>query len=73
MFCRRCYADMTGSLNYRCTSCGRRSDRTRPRSMLTRPFPDARKIAWQVTGTTALGCAAACFVAVFQLVRTSGH
>lgn len=74
MYCRKCYASLELAQEMRaCLVCQRPFDPAKPRTYLSKPFPSAWKIVWQVVLTTLVGIAAAYGVSMFQLAAASGH
>ena len=73
MYCRNCYADLTGAAEPLCPKCGSTFDPDDPGSTLRRPFPSRGRIVGHVIATTVFGVLAAFVVAFHQLARSSGH
>ena len=73
MYCKRCYADLSGAKEPNCPACGRAFDLDRPRTYLARPFPGPGRIAFDLIATTVVAIGAALVVAFHQAARTSGH
>lgn len=74
MYCRKCYGELgEAAESKRCPKCNRRFDPANPRTYLVCPFPDVRKIIFQVIATTVIGFVAAYMVAFLQMIYMSGH
>lgn len=59
----------------RCSKCGKRFNRGRPRSYLSRPFPSTRRFVFTLIVTTAFGLFVAMVVALGQMpaMQAGGH
>jgi hypothetical protein len=73
MYCQRCYQDLQGAPDQRCSRCGFGFDPQDPKTFLDRPFPPPRTVVFYVVLTTILGVVVAFIVAFHQAVQASGH